>query len=69
MRILVRGLWVATIREYLQADLIDELHLAYSPVFLGSGESLLTDIDLPSLGFKIVEKVLTEDACHIVLRK
>lgn len=59
----------ATIREYLKAGLIDEMHLAYSPIFLGSGESLLSGIDLPKMGFNLVEKVLTEDACHIVLKK
>ena len=60
---------VATIREYLKAGLIDEMHLAYSPAFLGSGESLLLGIDLIKLGFNLAEKTLTEDACHIVLKR
>lgn len=60
---------VATVREYLKAGLIDEMHLVYSPVFLGSGESLFSGINLPSLGFNLVKKVLTKDAIHVVLKK
>jgi dihydrofolate reductase len=60
---------VETVRQYLKAGLIDEMHLAYSPVFLGSGENLLAGIDLPKLGFNLAEKVLTEDAAHVILKK
>jgi dihydrofolate reductase len=60
---------VATIRQYLRARLIDEMHLAIAPVLLGSGESLLADIDLPSLGYRIVEHVATQNATHVVLQK
>lgn len=60
---------VSTVRQYLNAGLIDELHLAFSPVFLGQGENLLNDIDFPALGFKMAERVATEDATHIILRK
>lgn len=60
---------VSTVRQYLQAGLIDELHLAFSPVFLGRGESLLTGIDFPALGFKLAERVATEEATHILLKK
>ena len=60
---------VATIRQYLQAGLIDELHLAISPVLLGSGEHLLAGIDLLKLGYKISEHTTTADATHIVLSK
>src|SRR5450432_3955151 len=48
---------VATIRQYLQAGLIDQMHLAYSPVYMGKGENLLSGIDLNGLGFKLVERV------------
>jgi dihydrofolate reductase len=58
---------VATIRQYLQARLIDELHLAFSPVLLGSGEHLFADLDLPALGYRCVEHVPSESATHIVL--
>jgi dihydrofolate reductase len=59
----------ATIRQYLQAGLIDELHLAVSPVILGSGESLLAGIDLLKLGYKVGESVTTPAALHITLAK
>ena len=60
---------VETIRQYLQADLIDELHLAISPVLLGQGEHLLTNIDLPSLGYECTEHVPTSLATHVVITK
>ena len=59
----------ATIRQYLSAGLIDTMHLAISPVLLGRGEHLLTDIDLPSLGYRCVEHVATPNATHIVIAK
>lgn len=60
---------VQTIRQYLQKGLIDELHLAHSPVYLGRGENLLQGIDLPGLGFKVVEQKQGEAAHHVILRK
>src|SRR6187551_1423953 len=35
-----------TIRQYLRAGLIDELHIAISPLLLGSGEHLFSGLDL-----------------------
>lgn len=60
---------VSTVRQYLEAGLIDELHLALSPVLLGGGESLLAGIDLPALGFEVAEHVSTPHALHVVLAK
>ncbi len=60
---------VATIRQYLRAGMIDELHLAISPVLLGSGEHLLAGIDLPKLGYDCSEHVATASATHVVLGK
>jgi dihydrofolate reductase len=60
---------VATIRQYLQAGLIDELHLAARPVLLGSGENLFAGINMPALGYQCTEHVSTELATHIVLTK
>ena len=60
---------VSTVRQYLQAGLIDEMHLAFTPVFLGRGENLLAGLDLPGLGFHRAERTATEDATHIILRK
>lgn len=59
----------ATIRQYLRAGLIDELHVAQSPVLLGSGEPLFTGIDLLALGYQVTERVTTEHATHLVLTK
>jgi dihydrofolate reductase len=60
---------VATIRQYLQAGLIDEMHLAVSPTLLGRGESLLAGIDLTAQGFRCIEHVGTAKAQHVVLAK
>jgi dihydrofolate reductase len=60
---------VATIRQYLRAGLIDEMHLAISPVLLGSGEHLLAGIDAPALGYQCTKHVSTTNATHIVLSK
>jgi dihydrofolate reductase len=60
---------VATIRQYLQAGVVDEMHLAISPVLLGSGEHLLAGIDLVELGYECTEHVPTQNATHVVLTK
>jgi len=60
---------VATIRQYLQAALIDEMHLAISPVLLGSGEHLFAGINLTKLGYQCTEHVATAKATHVVLTK
>jgi dihydrofolate reductase len=59
----------ATIRQYLQAGLIDQLHIAISPVVLGSGESLFAGIDLLKLGYKCTEHATSNAAMHVVLTK
>ncbi|MBB2701712.1 dihydrofolate reductase [Rhizobium phaseoli] len=60
---------VATVRQYLQAGLVDELHFAVAPVVLGKGEAIFAGIDLPALGFRVTEHVASEHATHIVLAK
>jgi dihydrofolate reductase len=60
---------VATVREYLKAGLIDELHFAIRPVFLGSGEHLLNGIDMRALGYECERSVAGERATHVFLRK
>ena len=60
---------VATIREYLQAGLVDDMHLAFAPTLLGSGEALLAGIDLPGLGFERTRHVATPNALHVVLTR
>jgi dihydrofolate reductase len=60
---------VSTIRQYLSAGLIDEMHFAVSPILLGSGEHLLVGIDTPKLGYRCAEHTATADATHVVLKK
>jgi len=60
---------VATIQQFLRAGLIDELHLAIAPVFLGSGEQLFHNIDLPKLGYRYIEHVSTPKATHVLVSK
>lgn len=60
---------VNTIRQFLSAGLIDELHLAIVPVLLGSGEHLLGGLNLPELGYESVERVEGARATHITIRK
>jgi dihydrofolate reductase len=59
----------ATVRQYLEIDAIDEIHLAVSPVVLGREENLLAGIDLATLGFKVIAHTPTARATHIVLSK
>ncbi len=60
---------VETIRQYLRAALIDEMHFAISPVLLGSGEHLFTGIDTLKLGYQCTEHVATPNATHVVLTR
>lgn len=61
---------VHTIRQYLADGLIDEMHLAISPVFLGTGEHLLSGLNLPSLGYEVAECITAPSSVmHIVLRR
>jgi dihydrofolate reductase len=60
---------VSTIRQFLQAGYIDEMHLVLSPIFLGSGEHLFSGIDMSALGFNQIQKINGEKATHIVVTK
>jgi dihydrofolate reductase len=60
---------VATIQQYLRAGLIDELHLAFSPILMGSGENLFAGINMAALGYQPTEHIATEHAMHVVLQK
>jgi len=60
---------VATIREYLRAGLVDEMHLAYAPVLLGSGECLLAGMDLPALGYQVKANIKTANSLHVTIVK
>jgi dihydrofolate reductase len=60
---------VSTIRQYLRARLVDEMHIAIAPSLLGSGENLFADIDLPGLGYKRTQHVATASATHLVFKR
>ena len=60
---------VSTVRQYMAQRLVDELHLAVSPVLLGRGESLFQGQDWRALGYRCVEQVGSEKATHLVLRR
>jgi dihydrofolate reductase len=60
---------VATIRQYLAAGAIDEMHLAMAPMLMGEGEALLAGLNLYGLGFRVVEAVAGEGATHVVMRR
>ncbi len=63
------GGWADTIRQYLQARLIDELHIAISPIVLGAGERLFEGINLVELGYACTRHAATERATHLVLTR
>lgn len=60
---------VATVKQYLHLNAIDEMHLAQSPVLLGEGESFFDGVNLASVGFKVSERVPTDLATHFVLKR
>jgi len=60
---------VDTIRQYLRARLVDEMHLVVGSALLGAGEHVFADIDLPGLGYHCAERVATARVTHCILRK
>ncbi|HUR88875.1 MAG TPA: dihydrofolate reductase family protein [Ramlibacter sp.] len=60
---------VSTVRQYLQAKLIDEMHLGMRPVLMGKGENLFAGLDLHALGYEGVEAITGERATHMIVRK
>ena len=60
---------IATMRQYLRAGLVDEMHLVVSPVLLGRGERLFQDIDLPELGYQVTGHIPTPGATHMIITK
>jgi dihydrofolate reductase len=60
---------VSTVRQYVTAGLVDEIHLSLAPTLLGTGEHLFTGFDLRSMGYQVAQHVPTDAATHIVLRR
>lgn len=59
----------STIRQYLEAKLLDELHLAFAPMLMGNGENLLAGLNLPVLGYRITRHVASDNALHVVVTR
>ncbi|HYV18794.1 MAG TPA: dihydrofolate reductase family protein [Verrucomicrobiae bacterium] len=59
----------STVRQFLQARLVDELHLAVRPVLLGQGEALFAGLDLPALGYEVTGHEAGERATHVTLKR
>ncbi len=55
----------ATVRQYLAARLVDQVHLAFAPVLIGRGEPMFAGLDLPALGYRVVRHTATESAMHV----
>ena len=60
---------VSAVRQYLQARLVDEMHLALGRALMGGGENLWQDLDLNALGYECHDTVKGERAMHLFLRK
>lgn len=60
---------VSTVRQYLQARLVDEMHLAVSPVLLGQGENLFAGLDLGALGYAVTSREASENAMHVMVTR
>jgi dihydrofolate reductase len=60
---------VSTVRQYVEAGHVDEIHLAVAPIALGQGESLFSGLDLRALGYRTVEHVASDRATHVILAK
>ena len=59
----------STIRQYLSARLIDEMHIAIAPILLGSGEALFDGLDLKALGYSCTRHVASENATHVIITR
>ena len=59
----------ATVRQFLAARLVDEMHIVVSPVVLGRGEPLFAGLDLPALGYAVTAHVPSEKATHVVISR
>jgi len=60
---------VATIRQYLRARLIDDLHLVLVPLLLGGGERLFEDVDLGQDAYECVERINSPSVIHVRLQR
>lgn len=60
---------VNVIQQYLRLGLMDEIHIAISPVLLGAGERLFEDVNLPALGYACTRCEASPRATHVILSR
>jgi dihydrofolate reductase len=60
---------VSTVRQYVQAGMVDEMHFALSPVLLGRGEAMFQGLDLPALGYRVAQTETTDHAMHVTITR
>lgn len=60
---------VSTVQQFLRAGLIDEMHLAVAPIFLGAGENLFAGLDFPALGYACTERISTANTIHLIVKR
>jgi dihydrofolate reductase len=60
---------VSTMRQYLRAGLVDDMHFVISPALIGSGERLFQDLDLPALGYELKGHTPSPGATHVKIGK
>jgi dihydrofolate reductase len=60
---------VDTMKQYLRAGLVDDMHFVIAPALIGSGERLFGDLDLPSLGYELKDQIPSPSATHVIFAK
>ena len=59
----------STVRQFLRARLIDDLHVSIVPVLLGTGERIFDDVGASGADYECVELVSSASVAHIRLRR
>jgi len=57
-----------TVRQYLAADLIDEMHIVVVPILLGDGSRLFSGSDYP-LDWEVTSNVASDEVSHVRLTR
>jgi len=60
---------VSTVRQFLEARLIDRMHIALGAVLLGGGESLWSGLDMRALGYACTDRIVGERATHMIIER
>ncbi|GHG50043.1 hypothetical protein GCM10012320_18280 [Sinomonas cellulolyticus] len=60
---------VDTVREFLEAGLVDRLHVAISPILLGRGKSLWEDLRGLEAGYTVSSEVAESGVVHMTFAR